>query len=1120
MYSFDQGDFLGGVWSKTAQGNWRDPKYPKAMNVCQNGIPVETGAWVRRSGFSHGGYTRQGQAGRVIELDFEDTSPYLTEFTNGYLRFWASTTSGLALATMNDSVTIAAISTANPAVVQLSATMPTYWATGNTFFFSALGTNNPLLQGRRFIGTVIDTTHISIADEIAGATIDGSTLGTFVSGTINLVQELTTPFTANLWSTLRLIQAEEDAYLLQSTVLPQFLDVTPPVGSQFATFSLEDVEFLDGPYMDAFTNGVQATPNQLTGIVQLSLSFPAYVSTTSYAVGDIVSYSSANWQSTVDENVGNTPTAGAYWTEVFAASAINNGQGFLSSDVGRLIRLFSEPALWLIGTTYAAETVVAYNPTGNPGQATYWQSLTSSNTGNIPGADNTNWQLVAPGAALPQAPDTGAPLQAAGPAQWTWGRIVSLANLIPGNVADVAQIGNMTQNGGLAAAFNGVSSQTEANSAVLGGGNSGQVLTINAYVGQNYSGCTPSSFKIASATVFPSSDQGLVEFNYGAISGPDPAAITYTITASLYGANSPPSSYNNGTLLGTAIAAQNLTPTIVDSATVYYYGTSPVTVISTDTTDTWAYVWVVLSATFQSSYGTLGYPWFSAAGTVQVAQVEFVNAVAGTSSNGINVELIGPQLLYSQAIRTWQLGLYSQTTGYPSCGCWSDGRLWLGGLIPNRFDASCPNGNTGASITFSPTDQYNNVTDGSAISEVFNSDSTNQIYWMQAEQQGIICGTPGGEFLIFAPSTAAGISALNIDSKRVTKIRCANILPARCEHTNVLVQFHQRKLMEYFPDIFSGKFTAPNLAEKWKNLTVSGIAEIAYQQELAPVVWMRLNNGSLIGATYKRDTLMTSSGPTFIAAHNHPLGSGNMVVSITSGPSEDGELDALSAVTLDSAGLYHVETLADLYEEGDAIPNAWFLDEATTPTSFTVGSTSITLNGLWYLNGQTCTAFLNGLDCGDWPVSSGSMTVNFYGQTGQAEKQLTAAFAAAFTAVTPMAVGFCFTSQAQLCRAIDPQLIGARTGPALGKIRRVNRFAALLVNTVGIFFGTRFSKLHAALFKSPGGTVYASNAPFNGVYKDNIQDDNSFEGQMCWQVTRPWPATIAAIQGFNDVSET
>ena len=399
----------------------------------------------------------------------------------------------------------------------------------------------------------------------------------------------------------------------------------------------------------------------------------------------------------------------------------------------------------------------------------------------------------------------------------------------------------------------------------------------------------------------------------------------------------------------------------------------------------------MISANFYSSAGELGYNWAEANGQVYIGQVEFTSVATGTSSNGVNVELLGPPLLYTTAILTWQLGLYSQTTGYPSCGCWSDGRLWLGGVLPNRFDASCPNGNTGASITFSPTDQYNNVTDGSAISEVFSSDSTNEIYWMQAEQQGIICGTPGGEFLIFAPSTAAGISALNIDSKRVTKIRCANILPARCEHTNVLVQLHQRKLMEYFPDIFSGKFTAPNLAEKWKHLTVSGIAEIAYQQELAPVVWMRLNNGSLIGATYKRDTLMTSSGPTFIAAHNHPLGSGNMVVSITSGPSEDGELDALSAVTLDSAGLYHVETLADLYEEGDTIPDAWFLDEATTPTSFTVGSTSITLNGLWYLNGQTCTAFLNGLDCGDWPVSNGSMTVNFYGQTGQTETQLTAA---------------------------------------------------------------------------------------------------------------------------------
>jgi hypothetical protein len=148
------------------------------------------------------------------------------------------------------------------------------------------------------------------------------------------------------------------------------------------------------------------------------------------------------------------------------------------------------------------------------------------------------------------------------------------------------------------------------------------------------------------------------------------------------------------------------------------------------------------------------------------------------------------------------------------------------------------------------------------------------------------------------------------------------------------------------------------------------------------------------------------------------------------------------------------------------------------------------------------------------------MTVNFYDGSTQLNPLFTAAFAGAFTTVTPMVVGFCFTSQGQLCRAIDPQLIGARSGPALGKIRRANRFAALLVQTIGISFGTVFSRLHAALFHSPGGTTYASNQPFNGVYKDEIDDDNSFEGQMCWQVTRPWPATVSAIQGFNDVSET
>ena len=57
------------------------------------------------------------------------------------------------------------------------------------------------------------------------------------------------------------------------------------------------------------------------------------------------------------------------------SAAINGGQGFLGSDVGRLVRLFSEPSAWAVATAYATGNVVSYNPSGQPGATTYWTAV-------------------------------------------------------------------------------------------------------------------------------------------------------------------------------------------------------------------------------------------------------------------------------------------------------------------------------------------------------------------------------------------------------------------------------------------------------------------------------------------------------------------------------------------------------------------------------------------------------------------------------------------------------------------------------------------------------------------------------------------------------------------------
>lgn len=121
-------------------------------------------------------------------------------------------------------------------------------------------------------------------------------------------------------------------------------------------------------------------------------------------------------------------------------------------------------------------------------------------------------------------------------------------------------IGDMTANGGLAAAFDGVTSQIGTSSAL-------RSSTSNAYCGKNYSS-TPQ--KIGKALIYGSSDTGYL--GSGISSG----------TAYLYAKASSPASYNDGTLLGQVTIASDADATDMK------------TIISGDQNTSWNYVWIAL----------------------------------------------------------------------------------------------------------------------------------------------------------------------------------------------------------------------------------------------------------------------------------------------------------------------------------------------------------------------------------------------------------------------------------------------------------------------------------------------------------------------------------------------
>jgi hypothetical protein len=375
------------------------------------------------------------------------------------------------------------------------------------------------------------------------------------------------------------------------------------------------------------------------------------------------------------------------------------------------------------------------------------------------------------------------------------------------------------------------------------------------------------------------------------------------------------------------------------------------------------------------------------------------------------------------------------------------------------------------------------------------------------------------------------LTPTDIQAHRVTTIGCANIEPRHGEHTLLFVQKFGRKVMEYFPDVFSGKFSAPNLSWRAKHLTSSGIAEIAYQQELSPMVWARTNGGDLIGCLYKRDTLTTSQPPNLYGWHQHKLGSFSVIESISVAGNADGTLDALAVVSrevVNGITVRFIEIMSDQVEEGETPGFASYLDSsissvAPTPigTTFvlhTVSSTEgtmqapyggMTINGLWLLNGRTVSVFAGGLDCGDFAVSNGAVFVPFGDgiSGGTAGGQFTA------TTPGPVIAGSTYTSRGQGVRPATAVESGARDGPGFGKFRRTHMASLLVENTAGLSIGTDFAHLRPVLFKDAIGAAQGPGQAFSGMYWDTLDDDYSLDSMLCWQVTRPLPCNMMAIGG-------
>lgn len=354
-----QASFIGGEWSFTAQGRLDKPQYKTALNVMENAMPIPSGAFVRRSGLEFLGPTYQRNRPRLLAYRDIANVSYLVVLTEGQAQFYSGTA---AVFTQDGAFTIAT-STSASGVLTVVTNSSTGWAVGDQVKFQSVTSQEGAKYHNRVLQiTAITTVTITLKDDTATAFSFDSGNNALTGASVVRLQRSTHGFSDDTYFDLiRPVQAQ----IPTGTVLFMVERHTAPQVITGSALTIAAATFKDGPYLDY--QGGNLSPE--TGVVN------AYSGTITF-----------------------TPLSTT----------------FVAADVGRHIRLYSEPLAWDAATTYAYGTTATFN-----GQ--YWKSMAQGAYASA----NLNIQ---PGT-VPPVGTSSVPVSLWAPdptaGRWAWGTIAT-----------------------------------------------------------------------------------------------------------------------------------------------------------------------------------------------------------------------------------------------------------------------------------------------------------------------------------------------------------------------------------------------------------------------------------------------------------------------------------------------------------------------------------------------------------------------------------------------------------------------------------------------------------------------------------------------------------------------
>jgi hypothetical protein len=460
-------------------------------------------------------------------------------------------------------------------------------------------------------------------------------------------------------------------------------------------------------------------------------------------------------------------------------------------------------------------------------------------------------------------------------------------------------------------------------------------------------------------------------------------------------------------------------------------------------------------------------------------------------TNSTHVTVSGGNLTGNVTATTqWRLGSFSVTTGYPEIGVFHQQRLALANTATEP-----------ETVWLSVSNQYYTFSDNSLVDSTvvasnalylpLASNQVNAVRWMESAS-ALLVGTQGAEWAIQPASTASPLSSTNVQTSQQSGWGGKKVRTKRIGYSTMFTQKTGNEIKEIAYDIYVNGYNtkSPTLLSEHILREGGGVIAHAYTQQPFLTEWFLRADGILVGFTYSKEQ-------DIYGWHSHIIGGtyngGNAIVeSIAAIPTPDGIEDQLWMVvkrTVNGSTVRYIEYMTPSYNPVNTQDKS---NMVFTDASLTYNGSPITVvTGINHLIGQSVNVLGDGKFIGTFTVdNSGNVT-----------------FPPNVDACSIITVGLPYTSIVGTLRTEG----GGDKGTAQGKIKRSTKYIVRLYNSLGFEVSSDNVNWNYKSVRDTSQVVNQSPDLVTGDIKDFSFDDYTFNGQIYFRQSKPYPLSILAV---------